>query len=68
MSQVKTHWLGKKFAQDKESQNATCEFCQRKAAYWTQKEGEDWKPLSRVIYHCQKHRANAREKANESQP
>lgn len=37
-----------------------CEVCGRAAHYWSQNEGADGERLGRVVWHCQRHRQEAR--------
>ena len=55
---IATHWM----KYDEEEREENCEFCNRKASYWTQLEDGE-KGLSRCIFHCQAHREGARAKA-----
>ena len=41
-----------------------CEFCGQPAHYWSQNEGPNGERLGRVVWHCQRHRQEARDIAN----
>ncbi len=56
---IKTYSMTRPYAQD----FTYCYACKRPATYWSQDEGPNWTPLGPVVYHCQKHRESAREKA-----
>lgn len=56
---VKTH---RSLAEDEAKDGPeTCEVCGQPAHYWSQAVGPLYKPLSRAIPHCQRHRSGARQ-------
>lgn len=59
---VKTYSLNKPFAQDRDPH--PCEFCEqsKEATYWSQNEA-GYKPLGPSVFHCQRHRVEARTEA-----
>lgn len=58
MTKIKTHRMTDLDAPDSEK----CEVCGRKhISYWTQASGKNFRPETRAIFHCQSHRAAARQ-------
>jgi len=56
---TKTHILNK-YDYISVVENEKCEFCNNDAHYWTQSEDKEGLAYSRCVWHCQKHRNDAR--------